>query len=338
MDTITQMALGAAVGEAVLGRKMGGRAILWGAALGTLPDLDIIINPFVDGVVEMRNHRGFTHSVFFCLAFSPVIGSLLNRWYTHQNAGWQRWTWMVFLIFVTHILIDTITTYGTQVLYPVSDTPFTTDSMFIIDPLFTLPLLAGLILSLFLKRNSQFRRVANGTGLTLGTLYLIWGLGIKSHVHTVFSESFTNQYGYHDMLKTTPNGPNTFLWTGYAVRNDTVYNATYSIFDTSQDLDFLPIPRNTHLIEPYMEDRAVETLLWFSRGYYTAEMADSSLYFYDLRFGRDELWLTDQGNFVWKNRIIFNENGRAHSFEQIIPSFNTRSQNVSLFMNRIRGK
>ena len=45
MDTITQMALGAAVGEAVLGRKMGGRAMLWGAALGTLPDLDIIINP-----------------------------------------------------------------------------------------------------------------------------------------------------------------------------------------------------------------------------------------------------------------------------------------------------
>lgn len=338
MDTITQMALGAAVGEAVLGRKLGGRAILWGAALGTLPDLDIIINPFVDGVVEMRNHRGFTHSIFFCLSFSPVFGYLLNRWYAQQDLGWQRWSWMVFLIFGTHIIIDTITTYGTQVLYPVSDTPFTTDSMFIIDPLFTLPLLAGLILSLFLKRDTRARRVANGTGLALSTIYLIWGLGIKSHVHTVFSESFTNQYGYHDMLKTTPNGPNTFLWAGYAVRNDTVYNATYSILDSSQDLGFLAIPRNTHLIETYTEDRAVETLLWFSRGYYTVEKTDSSLYFIDLRFGRDDLWLTEEGNFVWKNRIIFNENGEAHSFEQMLPSFDTRSQNFSLFMNRIRGK
>lgn len=338
MDTITQMALGAAVGEAVLGRKMGGRAMLWGAALGTLPDLDIIINPFVDGVVEMRNHRGFTHSIFFCLAFSPIFGSLLNRWYVKHEVGWQRWSWMVFLIFGTHISIDTITTYGTQVLYPVSDRPFTTDSMFIIDPLYTLPLLIGLILSLFLKRDARVRRIANGMGLALSTLYLIWGLGIKSHVHTVFSESFTNQYGYHDMLKTTPNGPNTFLWTGYAVRNDTVYNAIYSIFDSSEELDFLPIPRNTQLIEPLKDDRAVETLLWFSRGYYTVKEVDNTLYFYDLRFGRDEFWLTDQGNFVWKNRIIFNENGEAHSFEQILPSFDTRSQNFSLFMNRIWGK
>jgi len=332
------MALGAAVGEAVLGRKLGGRAMLWGAALGTLPDLDVIINPFVDSVIEMRNHRGFTHSIFFCLAFSPIIGSLLNRWYSMRDFGWQVWSWMVFLIFSTHILIDTITTYGTQVLYPLSDTPFTTDSMFIIDPFYTLPLLTGIIFSLFLKRDTRARRVLNGTGLVLSTLYLIWGLGIKSHVHTVFSESFTNQFGYYDMLKTTPNGPNTFLWTGYAVRNDTVYNAIYSIFDTSQELDFLPIPRNTHLIESYSGDRAVETLLWFSRGYYTVEKTDSSLYFYDLRFGRDELWLTNRGNFVWKNRVLFNESNEAYSFEQILPSFNTRSQNLSLFMNRIRGK
>ncbi|PWN05900.1 metal-dependent hydrolase [Rhodohalobacter mucosus] len=338
MDTITQMTLGAAVGEAVLGKKIGGRAILWGAVLGTLPDLDVIINPFVDGVVEMRNHRGFTHSLFFCLLFSPIIGSAFNRWYAERAVGWQRWSWMVFLIFGTHILIDTITTYGTQVLYPLSDIPFTTDSMFIIDPFYTLPLLSGLILSLFMKRDSGFRRLANGSGLALSTLYIIWGLGIKSHVHTVFSESFENRFGYHEMLKTTPNGPNTFLWTGYAVRNDTVYNANYSLFDTSQELNFLAIPRNSYLIEPYIDDRAVETLLWFSRGYYTVEKTDSSLYFNDLRFGRDDLWLTDEGNFVWKNRILFNEEGEAHSFEQILPSFDTRSQNISLFMNRIRGK
>ena len=338
MDTITQMTLGAAVGEAVLGRKIGGKAALIGAALGTLPDLDIIINPFVDGVIEMRNHRGLTHSLLFCLFFSPVIGSLLNKWYALRNIGWKRWSWMAFLIFITHITIDTVTTYGTQVLYPFSDTPLTTDSTFIIDPLYTLPLLAGVILSQFIRKENRVRRILNGTGLALSTLYLIWGLGIKSHVHAVFSESFTNQFGYHDKLKTTPNGPNSFLWTGYAVKNDTVYNATYSIFDSSQKLEFLPIPRNTDLIKPNMDDRAVETLLWFSRGYYTVEEINDSLYFVDLRFGRDDLWLTDQGNYVWRNRILFDENGDAHSFEQILPSFNTRAQNFTIFLNRIRGK
>jgi inner membrane protein len=338
MDSITQIALGAAVGEAVLGRKLGGRAMLWGAALGTLPDLDVIINPFVDSVVEMRNHRGFTHSVFFCLLFSPVFGSLLNRWYAEWDIGWKKWSWMVFFIFSTHIIIDTATTYGTQVLYPVSDTPFTTDSMFIIDPLYTIPILLGLLISVFLNKESRYRRWMNGTGLALSTFYLIWGLGIKAHVHSVFSESFNHQYGYHEKLKTTPNGPNTFLWTGYAVRNDTVYNATYSIFDLSQELEFLPIPRNSSLIEPYMDDRALETLLWFSRGYYHVEKSDSTLIFVDLRFGRDDFWLKDQGNFVWKNRILIDENEEAHTFEQILPSFDSRSQNLSLFMDRIWGK
>ena len=47
MDTVTQIALGAAVGEAVMGRQVGRRALLWGGACGLFPDLDILI-PFGD--------------------------------------------------------------------------------------------------------------------------------------------------------------------------------------------------------------------------------------------------------------------------------------------------
>ena len=43
MDSLTQLTFGAACGEAILGKKMGRKGLIWGAILGTLPDLDVFI-------------------------------------------------------------------------------------------------------------------------------------------------------------------------------------------------------------------------------------------------------------------------------------------------------
>lgn len=143
MDSITQATLGAAVGEAVLGKKMGLKAAAWGAALGTVPDLDILLNPFIDSVVELRIHRSLTHSITFTVLASPIFGWLINQIHRKDGVGWLPWTKLAFLVFLTHALIDIPTTYGTQFLFPFTDTPYTTDSIFIIDPLYTLPPFPG---------------------------------------------------------------------------------------------------------------------------------------------------------------------------------------------------
>ena len=335
MDSITQAALGAAVGEAVLGKKMGYKAAAWGAILGIVPDMDILINPFVDAVVEIRSHRGFTHSITFCILASPVFGWLIQKFHKKPETTWLDWTKLAFLAFFTHILIDLPTTYGTQALFPITNTPFTFDSIFIIDPLYTLPLLIGVITAQTISRTSSSRRIANYTGLLISSLYMIWAIGIKSHVHSVYTSSFENQYGYFDEIKTTPNGPTTFLWTGYVMKADTIYQSVYSIFDESQDFEFRAIPRSSHLIESYKEDRALDTLIWFSRGYYTAREENGNLIFYDLRFGRSDLWLNEDAEFVWRNKIIFDEDGEAYTFEQSTPAFDTRSEILSRFWNRI---
>lgn len=337
MDSITQATLGAVVGEAFFGKKIGGRAAVMGAVLGTVPDLDILINPLVDNVVELRNHRGFSHSFLFCLLAAPGAGWLIDRLHKTAGIGWKRWSLMAFFTFFTHIMIDLPTTYGTQVLAPFTNTPYALDFIFIIDPLFTVPLLTGLLISLFFRRSSGSRRYINLAGLSLGILYLVWGFGIKTHVHSVFESSFKNQFGYYDKLKTTPNGPSTFLWNGYITKDDTVYHAVYSIFDSNKKLSFSAIPQNSHMIEPYLNDRAPEALLWFSRGYYTVTRADDQLIFYDLRFGRDDFWLTDEGTFIWGNRIKFDEQGDAHTFEPSIPAFNARTQNLARYWTRIWG-
>lgn len=340
MDSITQITLGAAVGESLLGKKIGYRAAAWGALLGTFPDLDVLANPFLDNVAEISFHRGFTHSFLFCLFASPIFGLAINYLQKKWEVGWKKWTQFAFLIFFTHILLDVQTTYGTQVFYFFTDWPVTTDSIFIIDPVYTFTLLFGLIPALFLNRHSNARSLLNKSGLLISTLYLVWALGIKAHVHSVFDASFENQYGYYEKMKTTPNGPSTFLWTGYAIREDTVYQSIYSIFDEDTDLQFRAIPRNTKLIEGLKDDRAVETLLWFSRGYYTVEEERDSLVFYDLRFGRSDLWLTrnEEVPFVWQNQIIFDENGNATNIELKTPSFETRSSILSRFIDRIKGE
>ena len=85
MDSLTQIILGAAVGEVALGRKAGNRAMLWGGIAGTIPDLDVFANFFTDEMTALAFHRGFMHSLFFAtlFAFSDWLAgsSALCQWY-----------------------------------------------------------------------------------------------------------------------------------------------------------------------------------------------------------------------------------------------------------------
>ncbi len=84
MDSLTQIVLGAAMGEAVAGRKIGNKAMLWGAIAGTIPDLDVFVGPILRWSAEdsLAFHRGITHSLLFA-----VLVPLLLAWYTSWLYG-----------------------------------------------------------------------------------------------------------------------------------------------------------------------------------------------------------------------------------------------------------
>jgi len=79
MDSLTQIVLGAAVGEVVLGRKVGNKAMLWGALAGTIPDLDVYQSLIFDSLTAHELHRGFSHSILFSLIFAPLLAWILVR-------------------------------------------------------------------------------------------------------------------------------------------------------------------------------------------------------------------------------------------------------------------
>lgn len=79
MDSITQAALGAAIGEATLGRKLGGKGAIVGATIATLPDLDVILSPFYGQFERISLHRGFSHSIMFTVIAATVLAMLMKK-------------------------------------------------------------------------------------------------------------------------------------------------------------------------------------------------------------------------------------------------------------------
>lgn len=224
MDSLTQLALGAGVGAAVLGRRIGPRrAAVAGAVLGTLPDLDVLW-PFADPVDAFVLHRSATHSLVAQALATPLLGEAL-RWLVRdlRGARWRAWA-TVYLCLATHALLDAFTVYGTQLLWPLSDYPFGVGSVFIIDPLYTLPLLLATVWALCIRAwTSGFGRVL-AAALALSTLYLGWGVVAQRIAEARATGALAGAGIAPERLLATPTPFNTLLWRVIAIDGDRYLN------------------------------------------------------------------------------------------------------------------
>lgn len=281
MDSLTQIVLGAAVGEAVLGRKVGNRAALFGAIAGTIPDLDIFASYFTDTVTALAIHRGFTHSILFSLLSAPIFGWLVSRYDNYKS--FKGWTMLFFLALVTHPILDAHTTWGTQLFWPL-DYRLAFKTIFVVDPLYTLPFLIFLILALFQKRRTKKRRIYNTLGLTLSTFYLALTIIFKGIAYKTFENALSAQNIDYIKLDTRPSPLNTVLWNANIETKTDYLLADYSFFDT-QAIAFTLYPKNHHLLGNLIENEKVKRMIEISKGWFTITIVNGELYFNDLRFG-----------------------------------------------------
>ncbi|MYA24624.1 MAG: metal-dependent hydrolase, partial [Gemmatimonadetes bacterium] len=251
MDSVTQIALGAAVGEKVLGKKVGNKAPLWGAALGILPDLDVLGAAFLSETDLLGFHRWVSHSLLFAVGGGLGLGWALSK--LHRDASWREWFTLAFWAILTHALLDCFTGYGTQLFSPFSNYPVAFSAIFIIDPLYTLPLAIGLIAALC-QRRLHWRRRLNTLGLGLSTAYLIVTAAICLHVHSTFAQALDDQGIPYERLHVVPTPFNAVLWSGLAGADDHLWAGLYSLLDDDSAILFRRIERNTHLIAPRRDD------------------------------------------------------------------------------------
>ena len=166
MDSITQAVLGASIQGALLGRWQGRKALLYGAMLGTLPDLDVVID-YGDAVADMTYHRGFSHSLFVLSGLALLLTWLTRRFRHNPGYSSLRLFITLWLVLITHPLLDSFTSYGTQLLWPLTPIPTAWSSIFIIDPLYTLPLCIAVTLGLLygLRGNGLQKTAAKAPAL-----------------------------------------------------------------------------------------------------------------------------------------------------------------------------
>jgi len=312
MDSITQVAIGCAIGEVCLGRQIGNRAILWGGLIGTLPDLDVLFNPLFDEVTKLTWHRGYSHSILINLVAAPLLAWLMHRLYRDRTEFKQ---WLVFMLSALQaaIWIDAFTVYGTQLLQPFSDYPVGFNSISIVDPLFTLPLLIAVITALFLRRENAKRRLLNGIALTFCATYLAATLGFKAHINSVAEDAFAKQGITVERSMTSPTIFNTVLWRIMGEVKDGYWVGYHSLLDEHDGLTFEFVARHDSLLDPVRGSRAHEVLMWFSQGWYTVHNVDGRLMLSDIRFGELDVDLDNPRVYIFTWELLPDEK-RAGEF------------------------
>ncbi|WP_210395262.1 metal-dependent hydrolase [Motiliproteus sediminis] len=283
MDSITQIALGASVATAVMGRKAGFRAPLWGAALGTLPDLDVLI-PMGGAVADFTYHRSFSHSLLVLAALSPALSWLIRRCHPSLAHHRRSWLWMVLLVLLTHPLLDAFTIYGTQLLWPLDPTPVGLGSIFIIDPLYTLPLLLGCGLFLALRNNQRGLR-ANAVGLVLSSLYLLWSAVVQQHVEQRAHQQLGNSLQPHSRVLVQPAPFTTLLWRVLIVDANRYSIGFYALSDGDQPIQLRHYANHESLLRTLDNHWPVERLRWFTKGFYSVRSSAEGVIMQDLRMG-----------------------------------------------------
>lgn len=195
MEPLTHGLLGATIGQAFYGRSLGRRALGWGAFAGMLPDVDIVMS-WTGPMGEFLYHRSITHSVWF----GPVVGSALG-WLAWRRPGKKppaslaAWTSLFVVGLLTHPLLDALTTYGTQLLAPLSDRRFALDAVAIVDPAYSLILAAAVAVGLRRQVDSSTFRNAAFAALALSTAYLIYGYTLNERLERQVRQALAAEAG-----------------------------------------------------------------------------------------------------------------------------------------------
>lgn len=339
MDSLTQIVLGAACGEAVLGKKIGNKALLFGAIGGTIPDLDVFIGRlfYSNEIQIMAFHRGFMHSFLFailgCFVFGWITFNLYNSrkriGTTTQNDWVQLFFWSIF----THPILDSFTPYGTQLFTPFSDYRVAFNTIAVADPAYTIPFLLCMIILMFFNRKRSRRTWWLKAGIVVSSVYLGFTVMNKIYMDSVFKKSFEKEGIAFYRCSTQPTILNNMLWYGVAESDDQYYVSYYSLFDSKNyTSQILPIPKTHHILD--MSDPNLRLLPWFSNGYYNLKKGKNKEEFIytDLRYPM--LNPKDPNSSVF-NFTIYDNNGAW----DILPfrGATPNSNDFKVFLERIKG-
>ncbi len=285
MDTFTQFALGAGVGAAVLGRDISPRkAAITGGMLAVLPDLDVLY-PFDDPIDAFVMHRGPSHSLIVHAVVTPLFGEALMRLFKDLRQQRMRTYLAVYLVFATHALLDALTVYGTRILWPLWPEAVGAGSIFIIDPIYTLPLVVAVVWALCLRSWTVGFRRALTVGLVLSTAYLGWSLAAQQVIYGRATQVLSRSGIEPEDMLAIPTPFNTLYWKVIALDGERYLNLYLPLFGSADQVVVHTHPRGVGFAGCLEGQDAFEKLAAFNDGFYRIDSVDGELVMSDLRMG-----------------------------------------------------
>ena len=296
MDSFTHIALGAAVGGTVLGKKAGNRALFWGAIGGSIPDFDVVVARFYEPVEALFVHRGFSHSILFAIIAAPLLGLIISR--IHKEVSFRSWTWLSFWAILSHSIIDCFNTYGTALLEPFSSARIAFDSIGIIDIFLIIPSIVLMLLALIQPKGATRRKLFSVVTLVYFFVFVSVSVFNKLSIERKAVKQIHSLGVQYSRIKTAPLPLTNFLWLLMAEDSLGYHYGYISNFDTEQ-ISLSYVTRNSTLLDTLIDHERVRRLISFTEGYYTVKRnIDGSLWLHDLRFG--SLAFFDEGqNYVF---------------------------------------
>jgi inner membrane protein len=305
MDSLSQIALGASVAHLTLGSRLGRGALLLGAALGTLPDIDVLI-PYDGAIANFTSHRSFSHSLFILTLVSFPIAWICQFGYTRSCTRiWQskavsyfQWWLGCWLVLITHPLLDGFTIYGTQLLWPLTPPPTAWGSAFIIDPLYTLPLLVGVVIAY--RKSWMVAKPFVITGLAMSSCYLAWTLFAQSQIRHLVEEELSNTDVKANRILIAPF-PFSMLWRVVVITDSQYMEGYRSLLDESNSLELDSYNNGKVECATWLTHAPIQRLDWFTQGAFALSVQNNQLIASDLRMGIEDDYVFEFEIAEWEN-------------------------------------
>ena len=259
---------------------------------------------FLDPIDAILIHRGISHSLFLFLLLSPVMGWIISK-IERDKINFMQATGMVFWCLLTHVLLDLFTSWGTQILWQL-DYRFALKTIFVIDPLYTIPLVISLIM-VWKTKDTILREKYIIRGLLISSSYLLLSCFLKIYALKQFEKALTKQGIYYSEIIVKPTAFNLILCNATIATPENYVLGDYSLFDT-QPISFTAYSKNKIFESQLNGNSDFEKLKKSSEGWYIIFQKKQCLYFNDLRFGllRDN---PKNPQFAFSYQFIKNNNG-----------------------------
>ena len=308
MDSITHIALGAVMGEAIAGKAIGKRAMFIGALAQSFPDIDFIAAAFLPAADNLLVHRGFTHSFLFGVLSTIGLALLARRLHRGKDIPLSLWIAFIGVEIFIHLFIDGCNAYGIGWFEPFSHQRVSFHILYVADPFFSI--WTGLALFILMSTSSKavgFRRTVIAVSLSLTAAYFFYALYNKVSIESRIQRFLADTELPYKSLLTTPTPLNSWLWF-VAVEDEYGFHTTYhSVNEDDKKIKLNFFRQNRHLIRDMSDNHELQQLLRFSQGKFTIEQKADTLIFNDLRFGQIAGWADPKAPFVFHYYLNYPE-------------------------------